>query len=391
MLVYLYRFFRGYVTIKFYGEFPERFINICAFNHLQLWNIRRRKDCIFANISVGDYLKIRSIKKNRSIRIRLIRKKGFYFTIKPYLKRKGLAVGMVAFFAIIYLLSRFIWNIDVVGNKTLRRDEILKYCEEINIKEGVLSSTIDTDTARLQLLMNNEKLSWASFIIEGSHLTVNILETKTVDIRDSTPNNLIADRDGVIEKVSVSGGKAVVKKNQAVLKGDLLVTGALQYSDGATNLVRCDGKVLAKTEREMVCETPYIVYNKKISGRSEKRNILTIFGFDIPLSGKPVSFLHKKEVEIFNITKGTAYSPVFITTVKYNEVVTEPKKLNLYQAKQYLKKKVRALEKEKMNGIEIISFTDEFCETAKGVKLIRKYKCVENIAISEKIKIINVN
>ena len=90
MLVYIYRFFCGYVTIKIFGDFPERFINICAFNRIQLWNIRRKKDCIFAKVSVKDYFKIRSVKKNRSVHIKLINKKGVYFAIKPYFKRKGL-------------------------------------------------------------------------------------------------------------------------------------------------------------------------------------------------------------------------------------------------------------------------------------------------------------
>ena len=48
------------------------------------------------------------------------------------------------FFLIIVFLSQFIWNIEVIGNKTIDRKDIIKSCEEIGIKEGVPAAAIDT-------------------------------------------------------------------------------------------------------------------------------------------------------------------------------------------------------------------------------------------------------
>ena len=391
MLVYMYRFFCGYVTIKIFGDFPERFINICAFNRIQLWNIRRKKDCIFANVSVKDYLKIRGVKKNKSVHIKLINKKGVYFAIKPYFKRKGIFAGIILFFLTIVFLSQFIWNIEVVGNKTIDRKDIIKSCEEIGIKEGVLAAAVDTNSARLKLLLNNENLSWASFIIEGSHLTVNILETKTVDKKDTSPNNLVATKDGVIEKIIVSGGKSVVKKNQAVLKGDLLVSGAIEYSNGTTDFVHCDGKILAQTERIEFFETPLKINKIYPTGRTFKRKILTFFGLKIPLSMLPINFDFSKSVSIANITNDSSYSPIYISTVIYKEKTKKQVKLSVDEAKERLKKIAKKKENSKLKDVEIMSFSDEFIHKNDRIIMKRKYNCIENIATSEKIKIINVN
>ncbi len=391
MIVYIYRFLCGYITIKIFGDFPERFLNICAFNHIILWNIRRKKESIYANVSVRDFFRIRKVKKNRSVHVKIIRKKGVYFTLKPYFSRKGIAVGMVLFFAVIVSLSQFIWNIEVVGNKTLSRNEILKYCDNIGIREGTYSGSIDTNSARLQLLMKNGNLSWASFIIEGSHLTVNVLETKTAKIKDSTPSNLIASKDGVIEKVTVSGGKAVVKKEQAVLKGDMLATGALEYSNGTTHFVRCDGEVLAKTERSIECETPLIIKETIDTGRVERRKVLTIFGIQIPLNFNPINFPYSKKHEINTITNGSSYSPIYVNDVVYKERKSVRIKMNEKDAQKYLEERIKKIEKKELGNIEIISSADAFTVENNRLILKRTYRCIENIAVQEKIKIINVN
>lgn len=391
MIVYFYRFLCGYVKIKIFGDFPERFINICAFNNIKLWNIQKEKECIYCNVSVKDYFKIRRVKKNKTVHIKLLKKRGIYFTLKPYFTRKGLLVGIIFFFVIIQFLSQFIWNIKVVGNKTLSRSDILKYCKEIGIKEGSYSRSIDTNSARLNLIMECTKLSWASFIIEGSHLTVNVLETKTVKTKDTAPANLVATKDGVVEKITVIGGKAVVKREQPVLKGDMLATGSLEYSNGTTHFVRCEGEIIARTEKIIKCNTPSVIKKSKDTGRVENRKVLNIFGCQIPLSTVPIDFPHSKEYKTDIITNGSAYCPIYITRVRYKERKSDIIKLDENKAKKFLEQKLKEKEKNELKNIDVISSADEFIVKNNSYTLIRKYHCLENIATQEKIKIINVN
>ena len=42
-MLWLYRFFNGYVKVKIEGDFPERLINKCVKSSIILWNIKYLK------------------------------------------------------------------------------------------------------------------------------------------------------------------------------------------------------------------------------------------------------------------------------------------------------------------------------------------------------------
>ncbi len=391
MFVQLCRFLSGFVKIKIFGDFPERFINICAFNGIKLWNIRNKGDFIYANVSTKDFKKIHKVKKSHQMHISIISKRGIYFLIKPYLMRKGIAVGLILFFAVNIILSRFIWNIEIVGNKIVSKEKIISYCKELGVGEGVYSKSIDTNNARLKLLMNHPELSWASFVIEGSHLTVNLLETKTAEVKETAPANLVASKDGVIDKITISKGKAVVQKNQAVLKGDLLGTGVLEYGNGTTHFVRCSGEVTAKTEKSITCTAPFTIRKTVLTGREEKRRVLNVFGLKIPLSFVPVNFKHKRSTDTNRLTNGSSYSPIYMNEITYKEVETVTTRLNREEAVLYVKEKLKKEEIKQLQSAEILSYNDEINFDNSNVTITRKYSCLENIAVQEKIKINTAN
>ena len=259
MVVLLLRYIFGFLRIRIDGEYPERFINLCKINGINLWNIIRIDDSIYANIEAKKFLHLRKFRKKSRVKIKIIKKTGAYFLIRPYLKRKGIAVGVIIFFLLNVFLSQFIWNIEINGNKTIDNNTIIDNCRSIGIYEGILSKNIDTNDARLKLIMENNDISWASFIIEGSHLTVNILETEKTEKSDKTPGNLIASNDGIIEYIEISKGKPLVKRDQVVVKGQILSTGAIEYSDGTTHFVKSTGKVYAKTEKTLDVNIDYYV------------------------------------------------------------------------------------------------------------------------------------
>ena len=62
-MVWLYRYFFGSLFLKFYGEFPEKILNLCALNGITLWNSKAVDGGIVANICLRDffYLILRNI------------------------------------------------------------------------------------------------------------------------------------------------------------------------------------------------------------------------------------------------------------------------------------------------------------------------------------------
>jgi len=391
VFILLLRYLKGYIRVKIGGDFPERFINICAVNNIILWNIKRHGKLIYANISLSDAKKIRVLRRKSRVRIKIVSKRGLYFLVRPYLNRKGLSVGVLLFFIINIILSSFIWNVEVIGNKTIPKENIIEMCEKIGIGEGTFSRGIDTNEARLQLLMNNKELSWCSFIVEGSHLTVNISETDNPQITDNTPTNFIASSDGIVSKVKVSGGKAVVKKDQAVTKGELLATGVLEYKDGSTHFTKCAGEIIAETQKEITLEVPLEKEVSSITPNVVKRYVLYFFGIKIPLSYTPIDFEYEKSVSKKQYKKDNVYLPICFFEVGYNKVDRRIKSLSYTEALKEGEEMLKEEEAVQLKGAEIISYLDDVKYKNDRIIIKRSYKLRENIAISEKIQINTVN
>lgn len=387
----LFRYILGYVCIRIDGTFPERFLNVCAANRIKLWDYDKKGKYIYAKVLNRDYFKLRELRRRCEVRIKIVSKYGFKIKTKPYKKRYGLIFGTVLYALIMVFLSNFIWNIEIKGNKNITNETILENCKSIGIYEGAFKGKIDTEDARLKLIMHNGDISWASFIIEGSHLTVNISETLKADKSDTSPSNLVATTDGVIERIEIKRGMPTVKVNQAVLKGELLATGAMQYTDGTTHFVNSSGKVIAKTKRRHTVKINCVVSQKVYSGKKEIRKLLKLFGISIPLNYTPVPKPTDKITEEIKIMCDTSYVPIYITKTTFMPYKNEKVKLNKKEMVARAEKELKQYEQNEMSQCEIISYEDDITKTEKELVVTRHYVCRENIAKIEKIKINTVN
>ena len=111
----IYMHISGYVNITVEGFFVERFINNCFANDIFLWNLERQKSTYLkARVSCKDFKKIRKIAKNTKCKVKIYSKKGLPIIINKYKKRKTFAIFLIAIIIFIFVLTRFIWNIEIV-------------------------------------------------------------------------------------------------------------------------------------------------------------------------------------------------------------------------------------------------------------------------------------
>ena len=138
-------------------------------------------------------------------------------------KRYGFLAGVILFFVILNLMSGYGWNICISGNKDVKSADIKASLKQIGIYEGVKISNIDPEVARNELLLKRSDLSWAAINIEGSKITVDVVETKKPDATDTAPSNLISTDDGIIKKIEVKHGVSMVKVGDTVKAGQVLM------------------------------------------------------------------------------------------------------------------------------------------------------------------------
>ncbi len=389
LLLRLLHFLLGYVRFKAWGDFPERLLNLCAGRGIPVWGIVRRKGCIQGMMYVKDYKKMRKIRAKSGARLRILEKRGLPFILRRYKNRAGLLVGLLLFFLILRVMSGYIWTVDIVGNERVPDSEILAALEKVGIEEGTRIASIDPANVRQRLILEVPDLSWAAVNIEGTKATVDVRETREVPdkIDESVPCNLKAARDGRIIGHQVTDGSLVVQVGDAVVAGDLLVSGVVEYADGASGFKHAAGKVFAETQRTITYTALFHQQETYRTGKVQRRRALKLFGLEIPLYLGSVRGSYEREVETCRLAFGEDTLPISVVDAAFYETAQRSYTLDEAGALDLARRKIGELEAEQMQGAEILSKSEEVETLEEGVRLTVHYVCKENIAVEEILSI----
>lgn len=386
-MLWLYRFICGYVLIAIKGDYCERLINKLVKNRISVWHIKKKKGAIHACVFARDFKRLPQFKGRTAVKIHIISKTGMPFIIKKYKHRPGIAVGIIAFFVIIHLLSGYIWNIKVEGNDRINEQSILDSCRSIGIAEGVSAKSINPQNARVELLLKQQGLSWASVNIEGSCATVNVREFENPEKKDEKPCNLKSAVSGVVVSTKVTKGDVCVKPGDTVIEGQLLVSGAVTHADGSTEFVKSEGEVIIETTRTFVQTIDYEQTEIIKNGNVKTRCVLNMFGLQIPLYLGEIKGDYEKEISVNKISVNTNYAPIYIIKARFFQTEETRYKIDKDKAVQKAQKNI---EKEILgiSGFTAVSYKDDITDTDTGITLKRDYICREN-AIKEDVLLID--
>ena len=359
--------------MRFYGEFPEKILNLCAQSGITLWNSKAVDGGIEANICLRDFYYLRDILKGKGIRLHILEKKGLPFVVFKYRKRPGIIVGLALFLALLKILSGFIWIIDIDGNIITKEEEIIMACENIGIKSGMRASNINTKSQREKLLLRLDTLSWAALNIEGSRLTVNVSEADKTKVDEKKPCNLKAEFDGVIKKIDVTSGNCVVKVGDAVRKGDVLVSGIIENA-GSTRFVASKGEILAEVEKNHKLTEPF---DKRIiipTGKTKNKYVLEMFNIKLPLYLGREQESFEENLKISQLKLFGRKLPIKLYRKKFDFIKEHTEKQTEEKMKVNLDKQM--LEISGKNQIK----SKEFYNTENGIGL--KFTVVSQINIA---------
>ena len=112
-----------------------------------------------------------------------------------------------------WVSSNFVWNIDIEGEITIPKSEIIKDLKEEGLKVGMLKSKVDTNKVINNIRLKRDDISWIGISVKGTNAIVSIKEsTKPPEIIDEKEYcNIVADKSGMITKINVQNGTANVK------------------------------------------------------------------------------------------------------------------------------------------------------------------------------------
>lgn len=385
------RYIFSYVEFSASKGFFERFLNLCAFYSVKVSSPKIKDGVFTAVMSAQDYKDILPLARKAQIKLKVRSKKGLFFTLKKHHKRSGLAVGAVLFFVMIYALSGFVWNVNIVGDDDLPRAEIAEKLEQLGIFDGCKKSDLTAEKSKLirnNLLNNVDCLSWASLNLDGCILNVECRQKAKVPTSpEYTPCNIIAKKGGKIISIKAYNGTPCVKTGGAVSPGQLLISGTVELTNGSTIFCHADGEVLAEVENKLEVFAPFKQTSKTTLTKPQTRSLVSFFGIDIPLFLGEMKGDYKSVGDILELRFCDVRLPLSMTVAKFYPVTSTEYEIGVDEAKKRAIEKLAEMSKNQFGDSVIRVNAVEFTENNNGILARCTYICKENIEIDEKILI----
>lgn len=284
------RWLRGYVKIRVEGYSPERFLNLCCFHHILIWELSPAGNAYEMYMSLSGFRKIRPFARKTRTRAVIIEKCGFPFFVKHYRRRKLLFAGI--FFCIILLkaYSLFIWDIHFEGNEKWTDETLIEFLASNDITPFMLKSRVDCSGIVKDIRKEYNDIVWVSASVDGSRLKIQIKENEDTfteeTAEDDTPVDLIAGSNGVITGIVTRAGVPQVHVGDEVKAGDLLVSGRIDVLDDSGDVTgyqyqHSDADIYADTEMEYNDSMPLTYQEKIYDGKKRYRFYVNISGWEL--------------------------------------------------------------------------------------------------------------
>ncbi|MGG1658739.1 sporulation protein YqfD [Brevibacillus sp. NRS-1366] len=316
----------GHITITVRGKRFERLLNMAVRDGIRIWNIRRvGSEISRCDILIRDYFRLRPLLKETGCRSHVEQRDGLPFWLLRVRRRSGLAIGAFLFFIGLYMLSSFIWSVEVSGTKHIDPQRVIRAAEQIGIKEGAWKVKL-----KQPLLLQKELLSllpettWIGIEMKGTKVLLQVVEKEEpVQPLATGPRHLVAKKRAVIHKILPEVGQSQVTNNQMVEKGQVLISGIIG-NDSRQQAVSARGKVQGEVWYVSNASVPLTQTHYRLTGEKQMQQYLLVGSYAIqiwPLNKQSFALSQSSE-ERFVPSYAGYTSPIGWKTV--TQLETEP-------------------------------------------------------------------
>lgn len=226
MFLKLVNYLAGNITILVRGENPEDFINMAVNQGINIGNVYRQKNGeIFLQVRLDSVKNLRPIARKTGCRFEIYEREGLPFLLVRIRRRKLLILGCLIFLIFFYVLSSFIWFIDVTGNSYISSADLLTIAERTGLKRGTLKWEVNPGLIEKSIKEQLPAVSWVGVYIKGTRARIEVVEKTQIKERNNEPAHVVAAKAGLIEEILVLQGHPVVKEGDTVVEGQVLISG----------------------------------------------------------------------------------------------------------------------------------------------------------------------
>lgn len=303
---------------KFYinGLNQERVLNQLS-KKIKLFNIdRKSKTETSFKCSYFDTKKAEKILKDNNVEY-LVESEGVCHKLHKLLTCYGVISALVVCSTFYFFQYQYVLDFQISGNENLTNSEVVEF-----LKQNTSSKKSDIDLKQLEtdLAENFEEISFASCIIKGQTLVVNIKEKLMPEQIYGDFKPIIAQKDGKIKEINLISGTSLVKVGDIVQAGDVLVEPYVIDTSGETKQVEAKAEIVAEVYNTASVDHYEKYVEIKRTGNTIVQNEIRLFGLNIYQFKEDLNFeMYEVEYEDVELIKNL-FLPFKIRKATYYEL-----------------------------------------------------------------------
>ncbi len=239
--------------------------------------------------------------------------------------RYGVMLALVGVLVLFLFLNSLVWDVRIEGCESGKESEILAELESAGLCVGASWRHIDKGDVEARVLSDSDTVSWLNINRRGTVAYVKVIDKVVHDLPEQPHGyaNVIAERDCIIEQITVKRGVAMVKAGESVRKGQLLISGVIPTDLGG-GYCYAEGSVIGRYTDTVSVAVPVAVTEREYTDTSIGSFSLKIFGFSINIFKKYRNFtdscdIIEKTKDIKLLDKRLPISAVYSELHHFNE------------------------------------------------------------------------
>ena len=266
-------FLQGYVRSRLRGASPEWALERLADARVAFLRVRRIDDFTIELLLLKkDVAKAEAAARKAMCELEITREFGFGKTFGGLWKRRLFALGLLLCAAGAFVIPKFVFFYDVVGNETVPDEKILRALHSLGVGFGTYGPDIQPQALKNKMLLLVPELQW--FTVQQSGMCARVVvrerpEKLAVEERRA-PMNVIAAKDGVLTSVSSLEGNCLCAPGQAVTRGQVLIS-AYTDLEFTTRVSAALGEIYAETLSRKEVSCPDTALYKQMTGKTARR------------------------------------------------------------------------------------------------------------------------
>ena len=256
---------------------PEGLLTAVAAEGLHLSQVLPCPGGFSAQCAAWRYRRLAGLARKHRVRLRTERRRGAFFVLRPFFRRRGLWAGLLLFLPLLFWLQGAVWAVDSSGLTAGQQARAAVVLWENGLFPGSFVTEEKLRAGEYALLQSGE-FSWASLNFRAGRLTVEAAVAKPVpNIAAGTLHGIRARTAGTILSTNLTSGTMLVAPGQVVEAGQGLIGTARAERDGTLIFQPAAGQVVAQFDWETTQDEPLVIETSRLTGKTVCR-VRVFFG-----------------------------------------------------------------------------------------------------------------